>query len=366
MTPDSQPADGNDPAQAAVAANARALEELEQATARENARRRLPFAKRYPIAAGVAAGLALRLAFSGSAGSAWSAMAGAFIYLAPVVIGMVTVYLAERQRRRSWGYYFYAPFLATSLFVAGTLVIMVEGLICAIVIIPMFSVLGALGGLVMGLTCRLTNWPRPMLYGFGALPLLLGAFGSHLPMPDDFGAIERSVHVPAPPASVWRQIMHTPDIRPGEVGHGWAYRIGVPLPLSGEVEDTPEGKVRRFRMGKGVHFEGVVREWRPERLVRWTYRFQDDSFPPGALDDHVRIGGHYFDLIDSTYTLVPEGEGTRLGLQMRYRVSTQFNPYADWVARLLLGNFGEVALGLYSRRAGEATSQQAPSKASGA
>src|SRR6476659_3396806 len=77
----------------------------------------LPFLLRYPILAGALVGIALRLMFSGHAGSNWSAMAGAFIYFAPVAIGAVTVYLAERQYRRSWAYYFYAPFLATALFV---------------------------------------------------------------------------------------------------------------------------------------------------------------------------------------------------------------------------------------------------------
>lgn len=81
----------------------------------------LPMLKRYPVIAGALAGLLLRLAFSGPAGSPWSAMAGWFIYLAPVVVGMVTVYLAERACRRSWVYYAVAPMMATALFVVGSL-----------------------------------------------------------------------------------------------------------------------------------------------------------------------------------------------------------------------------------------------------
>lgn len=47
---------------------------------------------RHPILGGVAAGVMLRLAFSGKAGSPWSAMAGTFIFLAPLLVGMLTVY----------------------------------------------------------------------------------------------------------------------------------------------------------------------------------------------------------------------------------------------------------------------------------
>ncbi len=319
---------------------------------------KLPFAMRYPIFAGMCLGLLFRLVFSGQAGSNWSAMAGAFIYVTPIAVGMMTVYLAERVRRRSWLYYFFAPMLATALFVAGTLLILIEGWICAIVIIPMFSALGALGGLVMGLTCRITNWPRPMIYSVGVLPLLLGAFGSHIPTPDNFSGVERSIHIAAPPAVVWQRLIHTAEIAPEEFEQGWAYRIGVPLPLSGEVSDTARGKVRQFRMGKGVHFEGVITDWEPETFVRWTYRFQPDSFPSGALDDHVLIGGHYFDLLDTSYQLSPQGDGTRLTIQVHYRVSTQFNLYANWVAQKLLENFADVALSFYGRRSTAARSAE--------
>ena len=64
--------------------------------------------------------------------------------------------------------------------------------------------------------------------------------------------------------------------------------------------------------------------------MRWTYHFAPDSFPPHALDDHVQIGGHYFDIIDTTYTLRPlDSTSTRLDIQMHYRVSTDFNWYAN-------------------------------------
>ena len=54
--------------------------------------------------------------------------------------------------------------------------------------------------------------------------------------------------------------------------------------------------LRHITMGKGVRFDQVATEWRENERVSWRYRFAEDSFPPGALDDHVRIGGEYFDL----------------------------------------------------------------------
>ena len=104
-------------------------------------------------------------------------------------------------------------------------------------------------------------------------------------------------------------------------------------------------------MGRGIRFEQVSADWEEGRRVRWTYQFAPDSFPPGALDDHVRIGGRYFDLLDTEYIIEPIEGGSRLTASMRYRVSTHFNWYARPLARLLVANFEETALSFYERRA---------------
>jgi hypothetical protein len=315
----------------------------------------LPFSAWWPLLAGAITGIALRLAFSGKPGGPLAAMEGAVIYLTPMAVGAVTVYAAERRRRRSWKYYAWAPMAANALFVIGTLAILIEGLICAIIIVPLFSALGAIGGLIMGAICRMTHWPKPAVYAFAVLPLVLGVLPLQGLDDERIGSIERTVLVNAPPESIWRQIHNVRDIRPEEVDRAWIYRIGVPVPIEGVTEQTPSGLVRKITMGKHVHFEQVVAEWSENRHVRWTYHFDDDSFPPGALDDHVRIGGHYFDLIDTDYTLTPQDAGsTRLSIRIRYRVNTDFNWYADIVARLLIGNFEEVILGFYEHRAATA------------
>jgi hypothetical protein len=103
-------------------------------------------------------------------------------------------------------------------------------------------------------------------------------------------------------------------------------------------------------MGQNIHFEQLLTELQEHRYLRWRYRFQKESFPPYALDEHVVLGGHYFDIIETSYTLTPQGERTELKVQMRCRVSTQFNWYADPLARLLLSNLEEVNLAYYRHR----------------
>jgi hypothetical protein len=322
----------------------------------KNCWRSLPMLKRYPVLAGALAGVVLRLIFSGPAGSRWSPMVGAFIFLAPIFVGMLTVYLAERQRRRTWLYYFWAPSLATGLFVAGTLLLLIEGWICAIVIVPMFAVLGGAAGLVMGALCRGTNWPRASLRCAAALPIALAIIGPLIPTPSDIGEIERSILIDAPASTIWLQINDVRNIEREEMADALALRIGVPRPLSGVTRDTGDGRVRTTHWDKRVHFDEVIEDWQPDRYLRWTYRFSPDSFPRRALDDHVVIGGHYFDLVDTSFSLQPVagGAATLVTTRVRYRISTQFNFYANWVAQILIGNLIDVGLRLYRSRSEQA------------
>lgn len=68
------------------------------------------------------------------------------------------------------------------------------------------------------------------------------------------------------------------------------------------------------------------------------------------LDEHVVIGGRYFDVRDTSYELTPVPEGTRVRMILRYRISTHFNWYAAPVAHWLLGNLLDSNLAYYRHR----------------
>jgi hypothetical protein len=158
-----------------------------------------------PLICGALVGVAFRLFFSGTPGEPYHAMMSTFTLLVPIVVGAVTVYTAERARRRSWSYYFFAAAAANALFVIGTMVVRVEGLICAVLAVPLFSLVGGLGGLLMGAICRWTKWPQRAVYSFAALPLLLGGLEQNLTLPQDTSRSKESARSPRAP----RQFGHT-------------------------------------------------------------------------------------------------------------------------------------------------------------
>jgi hypothetical protein len=305
----------------------------------------------WPLAAGVAYGVSIRLVFSGEAGGPYNAMMSSFTLLVPILVGAVTVMVAERTSRRSWPYYFWAAAGANVLFVIGTLALTIEGLICCILAVPLFAVLGGIGGLLTGVLCRQRDWTRHSVFGFALLPLTLGALEQHIPLPDAVLTAERSRSVAASPSDVWLRLLSSKAIQPEEMDSAWMYRIGVPLPLSAISEERGGELVRHISMGKSIQFDQIATVWEPEHRVVWTYRFTKDSFPPHALDDHVRIGGRYFDVIDTEYVIEATPEGTMLRVVMHYRVSTNFNWYVRPIASFLVLNFEKTALAFYAHRA---------------
>ncbi len=305
----------------------------------------------WPLILGMSTGLGLRLVFRGVSDEALDAMMASFTLLVPVAVGAVTVFAAERSKRRSWAFYFWSAAAANALFVVGTFLILIEGLICTILAAPLFAMIGGVAGLITGAVCRWSGRTPPMVLSVAALPLLAGSLEQHIPLPDRVDTVSTARVIHASPEQVWRVISFADDIQPEEIGSAWMYRIGVPLPLSAVTEERGGERVRHIEMGKGIAFDQIIVVWEPERRVRYTYRFTPDSFPPRALDEHVRIGGPHFDLRDTEYSLEAIPEGTRMTARMSYRVSTHFNWYARLVATLLVGNFEKTALAFYAHRA---------------
>jgi hypothetical protein len=74
--------------------------------------------------------------------------------------------------------------------------------------------------------------------------------------------------------------------------------------------------------------------------------------PVGALDDHVTIGGPFFDVLDGTYELIAvDSSHTIVRLTSRHRVATHFNPYAAWWAERVMSSIQRNILEVLRTRA---------------
>ena len=273
-----------------------------------------------------------------------------FVHLTPMVVGAITIY-GMRASRPTWTQAAFAPWAATALMMIGAMVTLLEGAICVVLMTPLFLAMASIGGVVMNLVLRHTRLGTLQLGVLAVLPLLVAAFDGPLTA-ERWQRIDRSVIVEAPPERLWAEIVAARDIRRDEFPRTWIHLIGVPRPVEGIQRMTPQGEVRVSRWERGVHFLGHVTERVEGRRLAWRYEFSPDSFPPGTMDEHVVIGGRYFDLGETRFTLTPLPAGrTRLDIESHFRVTSSFNGYAVAVAEFLGRDFVDGLLALYKRRA---------------
>ena len=124
----------------------------------------------------------------------------------------------------------------------------------------------------------------------------------------------------------------------------------MPYPIEARTLEPRVGGKRQLTWQRGVTFEEEITAWETNRHIAWRYRFRPDSFPEGSLDDHIVVGGRYFNLEDTSYTLTPTAEGTRLEIRVTTRVTTNFNWYASWWAAFLVDDTARAILDFYKNR----------------
>lgn len=312
------------------------------------------------FALGAAYGLLMRVAFGMapflhviSRGVADGPMTVSFVVLVPLLIGVLTVYGAREDAPRVV-FALTAPWAPLFFFVAGTAMLVIEGSICIALAFPIFMISASLGGLLGLVLVRNVKFKSSSMNALLMLPLLSGYAETHVALPQETSQSTETIHIAAKPEVVWGLINRAVDIQPAEMSGGLAYMIGVPYPIEAVTQPGAAGRVRKLRWAKDVRFDEPITAWKENRYIKWTYDFKPDSFPPGALDDHVLIGGRYFDLVDTSYRLQPEAGGTRLDIVVSYRVSTNFNWYAAWWGKVLVDDSANAILRFYKRRSEQA------------
>lgn len=289
------------------------------------------------FAAAVAYGLTVRYAIATySLGDVIVVMSWAFIFGVPLAIGYLAV---KPHSTPSWSYAIWYPWWPVITAAVITILIGYEGAICIIMGVPIMLVMGSVGGLVAAWSTK-RRAARGMTMAVVAFPLMLGLFERRIPEPYDLHTVRNSIDIAATPDRVWREIVSVREIAREEMpGDPLFLRMGFPRPLSAEIDREAVGGIRKARFAGGVLFLETVTALTPDSLLSFRIRAQTDSIPAGTLDEHVTIGGPYFDVLQGTYRIEQLGpDSVRLHLESDLRVSTHFNWYASRWADLVMGS----------------------------
>lgn len=278
------------------------------------------------------------------------ALSFTFVFGAPVVIGAISVYFSGSDKKISLAHKILFPWLSVLAFMLTCLLVALEGFICIVLLSPIFLLLASVGGLIGGyiFNSALAS-AKDTLKAIAILPLLMAVGETFIKEPDIIQVVDSRVVVNAPAEKIWSNIKSIADIQPSEFSPSFMYLIGVPYPELGQFNESKN--IRLSRWEKGISFEEKIVEHVDNNYMRWVYNFKPGDIPAEALDQHVTIGGKYFDVVDTVYETKPLSTSqTELHLSIRYRVSTNLNWYANLWAKYLVGDFENQILNVYKNR----------------
>ncbi|MBF9223677.1 SRPBCC family protein [Hymenobacter ruricola] len=258
-------------------------------------------------------------------------LTGSFLLITPVAIGALTAhYLPPTEGK--WRRLVVAPFFAVMLFLFCALLFHLEGFICIAIIGPLYLLLAFFGAFIYSAIADLQDKKDNktlVVAAFALLPFITAPLENQFNNPDDFRRVENIVLINAPAAVVWQHIIRVAPIPAQDLGPSLIDDIGFPRPIEATLTHEGVGGVRHATFERGVEFIETVDDWQPLRRLSFSIAPNTATIPPTTFDEHVIVGGRFFDVLRGTYELQPAGPGrTRLVLYSEQRLSTHLNWYA--------------------------------------
>ncbi len=296
----------------------------------------------------IRAGMAFNVAFIRED---FPAMSIGFIVLVPLLIGFLAVYLPARQSRVTAVAAIILPWLPVLLTCVIAMALAWEGAICIVFLMPIALMFGSLGGLLAkGITQRMTIRPGTVAC-MAVLPLICMVVESQLTQPVEMRTVENTIAIHADTAIVWQNIQSVPPIAAKELQPSWTHRIGFPRPVAAVLSHPGVGGVRTASFERGLVFYETVTDWQPLHQLAFRIKADTAHIPPTTLDEHVTIGGRYFDVLDGQYRIEPRTDGTiLLHLTSHQRLSTDFNSYAGLWSDAVMGSLQSSILQVIQHR----------------
>jgi hypothetical protein len=211
-----------------------------------------------------------------------------------------------------------------------------EGIICALMALPVFAIMSLIGGFI-GVHLFTRNRDKTMVSLIMLLPLFIAPAEHYFGLNEKVFTETTTISIDAGEQAVWNNITRVKEITPSENTVSLFQVLGFPRPIKAELDTVAAGGVRKAIFDRGLFFTETVVEAVPLRVLRFTIKADPAATPPTALDEHVMVGGRFFDVMEGRYEIERLTDHTvRLHLTSRFRLSTSFNFYSGLWSKLIM------------------------------
>ena len=210
--------------------------------------------------------------------------------IVPLLSGLVAAWC---WRKLNFGVGDYALHsIGTALLgLAGASILFREGIVCLVMVAPLYYVLIFTGAAVGRILFR-PDWTKLQVT---AIPLLaLVAVAEPFARADERAVVTDEIHIHAPPSKVWPNVLAFPEIT--ELPRYWIFRLGLPAPMKTTNSGNYVGADRQCIFSDGIVIQERVAEFEPGKKL--TFDVTEQPTHPEAYG-HITLHRGQFVLRDN-------------------------------------------------------------------
>ncbi|OYU95721.1 MAG: hypothetical protein CFE21_11320 [Bacteroidetes bacterium B1(2017)] len=266
-----------------------------------------------------------------------------FLFIVPFVIGLITAYHQDEITSSRKIALITMPIFAILGLVGISVLSGKEGIICALMALPVFLFMSLLGGFI-GVRIFKRNRKTKNVYVslFVLLPFIIAPLENQLGLTDKVFTEHTTIEIKGSDKLVWDHITRVKEISEIENNSSLFQFMGFPRPIKAELDTLAVGGIRKAIFARGLFFTETVTQMEPNKILAFNIVADPKSTPPKALDEHVMVGGKYFDVLEGKYEIEKLSDSKLiLHLTSQFRLSTRFNFYSGLWSKLIMKDIQE-------------------------
>lgn len=280
-----------------------------------------------------------------------------FLFIVPFVIGLVTAYHRDTVTSSGKIAMLTMPIFSIIGLVGISVILGKEGIICALMALPIFLFMATLGGFV-GVRVFQRNRNKLLVSFFAVVPFFIAPIESYFGLSDQLFTEHTTIRIRSTEAIVWGNLTRVKTIMDKENHNSLFQFMGFPRPIEAELDTIAVGGIRKAIFSRGLFFTETVTQIKPLHILAFTIEADPNSIPPQALDEHVMVGGKYFDVLEGRYEIGNNKDNSlTLHLTSKFRLSTPFNFYSGLWSKLIMRDIQENILEIIKQRSERQYSQ---------
>ncbi|HEX8461940.1 MAG TPA: hypothetical protein VF623_10940, partial [Segetibacter sp.] len=222
-------------------------------------------------------------------------MTVSFMFIVPFVVGLIVAYHNDTITSSRKIVMMTTPVFAVVGLVVFAVLSGKEGIICALMALPVFILMSLIGGLI-GVNIFKRNRNKMYVSAFILLPFIIAPIEHKIGLKDRIFTEHTTIEISANARHVWNNITRVKEITEEENNHSLFQFMGFPRPIEAELDTIAVGGIRKAIFARGLFFTETVTKVETLKMLAFDIKADPKSIPPKALDEHVMVGGKYFDV----------------------------------------------------------------------